>query len=49
MNGLLGALGIDYADRWRDWGITVVFTVVNILGTLGIYWLARVPKGGGRK
>jgi len=19
MNGLLGALGIDYADRWRDW------------------------------
>lgn len=30
---------------WRNWAIVVAFCFINILGALGLYWLARVPKG----
>jgi ABC-type multidrug transport system permease subunit len=29
---------------WRDWGISVVYSVINIGLTLLLYWLVRVPK-----
>lgn len=41
----LGSVGIHWENRWRDFGITLVFTVANVAGALLIYWLARVPKG----
>jgi ATP-binding cassette, subfamily G (WHITE), member 2, PDR len=42
---VLALLGIDYADRWRNFGITCAYSVVNVLGALALYWLLRVPKG----
>jgi ATP-binding cassette subfamily G (WHITE) protein 2 (PDR) len=29
---------------WRDWGISVVYSVINIGLALLLYWLVRVPK-----
>jgi ATP-binding cassette, subfamily G (WHITE), member 2, PDR len=34
----------DYADRWRNLGIFLVYVVFNIVAAVGFYWLARVPK-----
>ncbi|EAU31010.1 ABC transporter CDR4 [Aspergillus terreus NIH2624] len=38
--------GVDafYDQRWRNFGIFIVYVVVNIFGALFMYWLARVPK-----
>lgn len=41
---LLRTLGVYYSQRWRDFGISLVYSVVNLVAALGIYWLARVPK-----
>jgi ATP-binding cassette, subfamily G (WHITE), member 2, PDR len=32
---------------WRDCGISIVYTVINIGLALLLYWLARVPKEKG--
>lgn len=40
----LESVGIDYDNRWGDFGILWVFIVVNIAGAIGLYWLFRVPK-----
>lgn len=44
---LLG-LGIKYEDRWWMFGVGWVFVGANVLGALGLYWLARCPKRGAR-
>lgn len=46
-NTFLDSVDVIYGDRWRYLGIAVVYVVINILGTFGIFWLARVPKGKG--
>jgi ATP-binding cassette subfamily G (WHITE) protein 2 (PDR) len=41
----LEPLGADYGDRWRNFGLLIVYIIFNVAGALGLYWLARVPKG----
>lgn len=36
---------IDFATRWRDFGLLWVYVAVNTLGAVFLYWLCRVPKG----
>ena len=43
-NKYLAGVGANYADRWRNFGILWAYIVFNVLGALGVYWLARVPK-----
>ncbi|KAK4183910.1 ABC transporter CDR4 [Podospora australis] len=40
----LSGVGIQFANRWRDFGFQFVFVAVNIGLTFGVYWLARVPR-----
>jgi ATP-binding cassette, subfamily G (WHITE), member 2, PDR len=42
-------LDIDFADRWRDFGILWVYVLVNIAGAMALYWLVRMPKKSARK
>ena len=42
---LLATLGIYFRYRWRNFGITLVYSVFNVAGALLLYWLVRVPKG----
>jgi len=48
-NVFLAAVSSHYEDRWMNFGIFWVYVVVNIVGAVLIYWLARVPKGSKRK
>ncbi|CCG83334.1 ABC transporter CDR4 [Taphrina deformans PYCC 5710] len=43
-NVFLQSLGLNYAYRWRNFGILWAFIIFNIIAAIGIYWLARVPK-----
>lgn len=38
-----------WGDAWRNFGILWAYLVFNIVVALGIYWLARVPKGNKTK
>lgn len=49
MNSLLATLGIYFEDRWRNYAITIVYSIANAAGALFLYWLFRVPKGARRK
>lgn len=40
----LQQLGIDFDNRWRDFGLMWVYICVNIAAAVGLYWLCRVPK-----
>ena len=44
-NAFLSGIRADYSLRWRNWGIFFCYIFINILLAIGIYWLARVPKG----
>jgi ATP-binding cassette, subfamily G (WHITE), member 2, PDR len=44
-DSLIARLGIDYGDRWRNFGITLVYSIFNVAGALLLYWSFRVPKG----
>jgi len=46
-DALLAGFRIYYSERWRNYGISIVFSVVNILGALGLYWLVRVKDSRG--
>lgn len=48
-DSLLATLGIYFEHRWRNYAITIVYSVVNAAGALFLYWLFRVPKGARRK
>ncbi|KAL4895766.1 ABC-2 type transporter-domain-containing protein [Aspergillus ambiguus] len=41
----LAAVYSYYSDAWRNFGLMWVYIVFNIFAAVGIYWLARVPKG----
>ncbi|KAK4947826.1 Multidrug resistance protein [Elasticomyces elasticus] len=38
-----------YSDRWRNYGILWAYIAFNIVVALGLYWLARMPKGKKKK
>lgn len=48
-NVYLTALSSSYDNRWRDFGIGMVYIVVNIVGALFLYWLVRMPKNKNKK
>lgn len=33
------------SQAWRNFGIIIAFTAINVVGALFFYWLGRVPKG----
>lgn len=38
-----------WSDAWRNFGLMWVYIFFNIVVAIGIYWLARVPKGSRKK
>lgn len=38
---VLVALGFSYAQRWRDFGLMLVYVSFNVAGAYIVYWLAR--------
>ncbi|CAI5758794.1 unnamed protein product [Candida verbasci] len=48
-NAFLDSVNAVYSERWRNWGIFIAFIAINIVGTVILYWLARVPKGNREK
>ncbi|KAK4178978.1 ATP-binding cassette transporter [Triangularia setosa] len=44
-NTFLAAIGSDYGDRWRNFGLIWVYILFNSGAACGLYWLARMPKG----
>jgi ABC-type multidrug transport system permease subunit len=44
-NMFLKSVSSEYQDRWRNLGIVLVYVVFNAAAAIGLYWLARVPKG----
>jgi hypothetical protein len=44
-NTFLSLVSISFSHRWRDFGILFVYIIFNIVAAVGIYWLARMPKG----
>ncbi|AGO13729.1 AaceriAGL142Cp [[Ashbya] aceris (nom. inval.)] len=40
----LAMVNIYYENRWRDWGIFIIFIITNIIGFIATYWYVRVPK-----
>lgn len=44
-NVFLKSVSAEYGDRWRNFGILWVYVIVNIAAAVGLYWLARMPKG----
>ncbi|ESK91360.1 multidrug resistance protein cdr1 [Moniliophthora roreri MCA 2997] len=41
----LDLIQMSFDHRWRNLGIVFVFIVFNFFAAMGLYWLARVPKG----
>ncbi|KAH6876526.1 ABC transporter [Thelonectria olida] len=44
-NTFLKSISASYDNRWRDFGIGMVYIAVNIAASLALYWLVRMPKG----
>lgn len=44
----LASVGINFGDRWRDFGLMWVYVCVNIAAAVALYWLFRVPKNKAR-
>ncbi|KAI1475138.1 ABC transporter [Daldinia eschscholtzii] len=43
-DSLLANFGIYYRDRWWQWGVTIVYNVINVILAVLLYWMVRVPK-----
>jgi len=43
-NTFLSSVGIEYGDRWRDFGILWGYVFFNVLMAVLLYWAFRVPK-----
>jgi ATP-binding cassette, subfamily G (WHITE), member 2, PDR len=41
----LDSINAKFSERWRDWGLLIVYIFFNMFAALFLYWLARVPKG----
>lgn len=48
-NTFLASVSSSYEHRYRNFGILWVYIVFNACAALFFYWLARVPKGKGKK
>ncbi|CAK7901271.1 pleiotropic ABC efflux transporter of multiple drugs Cdr1p [[Candida] anglica] len=48
-NTFLSAVGSVYTRRAQDIGIFSAFIIINMIGTVFFYWLARVPRGSKMK
>ena len=48
-NDFLGQFNALYSERWRNFGIFICYPAINIILTVFLYWLARVPKGNREK
>lgn len=48
-NVFLESVSVDKTKRSRDIGIFFCFIVINMIGTVFFYWLARVPKRSRQK
>lgn len=44
-NTYLTSLSSEYGDRWRNFGVGMVYIFFNIAASLALYWLVRMPKG----
>ncbi|KAL1724115.1 ABC-2 type transporter-domain-containing protein [Schizophyllum commune] len=44
-DAFLKQLDLNYDDRWMNFGIMWVYIGFNIFAAIGLYYLARVPKG----
>jgi ATP-binding cassette, subfamily G (WHITE), member 2, PDR len=44
-NVFLSGISSNYDNRWRDFGIGMLYIVFNIAASLFLYWLVRMPKG----
>lgn len=42
---VIAQIGVFYHDRWMDFGLSLVYSVLNVIGALVLYWAFRVPKG----
>lgn len=43
-NAFLASINVDFANRWRNFGLLWVYIIFNIAAATFFYWLARVPK-----
>ena len=48
-DSFLAGVSSYYEDAWRNFGFMWIYIVFNIFAAVGIYWLARVPKGSRNK
>jgi ATP-binding cassette subfamily G (WHITE) protein 2 (PDR) len=48
-NVFLQSFGIEYGNRWRNFGILWAYCIVNIIGAILFYWIFRVPKNSGKE
>lgn len=48
-NVFLSGISSEYKDRWRNFGIIWVYIAFNMVASLGLYWLARMPKENKKK
>ncbi|WRT64451.1 uncharacterized protein IL334_001383 [Kwoniella shivajii] len=48
-NTFLSNFNIQYAHRWRNFGLMWVYIIVNVIAAIGFYWLIRVPKKAGKE
>ncbi|SPO03131.1 probable ABC1 transport protein [Cephalotrichum gorgonifer] len=44
-NTFLAGINASFDNRWRDFGIGMVYIVVNIFAALALYWAVRMPRG----
>ncbi|KAF4631501.1 hypothetical protein G7Y89_g6633 [Cudoniella acicularis] len=44
-NVFLESIGSEFSERWRNFGIMWAYVIFNATAAVGLYWLARVPKG----
>ncbi|ODV71387.1 Orfs10c [Cyberlindnera jadinii NRRL Y-1542] len=43
-NDFLSTINCSYSRKWRNLGIFCAYIVINVVGAVLFYWLARVPK-----
>jgi ABC-type multidrug transport system permease subunit len=48
-DSVLASRSIYFEDRWRNFGISLIYSAVNVVGALCLYYLFRVPKGPRRR
>lgn len=48
-NVYLAAIGSEYSNRWRNFGIMWVYITFNVVAALVLYWIVKIPKGRRKK